>query len=60
VTAGEIASAAERGEPVAAATVIAGPGLLGARRVIWNGRVLTHDPKFGPRRAGRSVSRCGR
>jgi len=33
---GEIASAVERGEPVAVATVIAGPGRLGARRVIWN------------------------
>jgi xanthine dehydrogenase accessory factor len=34
---GEIAAAVERGEPVAVATVIAGPGLLGARRVIWAG-----------------------
>ena len=32
---GEIASAVERGEPVAVATVIAGPGQVGARRVIW-------------------------
>ena len=32
---GEIASAVERGEPVAVATVIAGPGQIGARRVIW-------------------------
>jgi len=31
----EIAEAVERGEPVAVATVIAGPGQLGARRVIW-------------------------
>jgi len=32
---GEIAGAVERGEPVAVATVIAGPGQIGARRVIW-------------------------
>jgi xanthine dehydrogenase accessory factor len=32
---GEIAAAVERGEPVAVATVIAGPGQTGARRVIW-------------------------
>jgi len=32
---GEIAMAVERGEPVAVATVISGPGKIGARRVIW-------------------------
>jgi xanthine dehydrogenase accessory factor len=32
---GEIAGAVERGEPVAVATVISGPGHVGARRVIW-------------------------
>jgi xanthine dehydrogenase accessory factor len=32
---GEIAAAVERGEPVAIATVIGGPGRIGARRVIW-------------------------
>ena len=32
---GEIAAAVERGEQVAVATVIAGPGRVGARRVIW-------------------------
>ena len=32
---GQIAEAVERGEPVAVATVIAGPGQVGARRVIW-------------------------
>ncbi len=32
---GEIAAAVERGEPVAVATVIGGPGQIGARRVIW-------------------------
>ncbi|HEY6294248.1 MAG TPA: XdhC/CoxI family protein [Streptosporangiaceae bacterium] len=36
---GEIAAAVERGEPVAVATVIAGPGQIGARRVIWAGDV---------------------
>jgi xanthine dehydrogenase accessory factor len=34
---GEIAAAVERGEPVAVATVIDGPGKVGARRVIWAG-----------------------
>jgi xanthine dehydrogenase accessory factor len=32
---GEIAAAVQAGEPVAVATVIAGPGKIGARRVIW-------------------------
>jgi xanthine dehydrogenase accessory factor len=32
---GEIHEAAERGEPVAVATIISGPGQVGARRVIW-------------------------
>jgi xanthine dehydrogenase accessory factor len=34
---GEIAAAVERGEPVAVATVVYGPGEVGARRVIWAG-----------------------
>jgi xanthine dehydrogenase accessory factor len=34
---GKIAAAVERGEPVAVATVISGPGQIGARRVIWPG-----------------------
>jgi xanthine dehydrogenase accessory factor len=34
---GEIGVAVERGEPVAVATVISGPGHVGARRVIWAG-----------------------
>ena len=34
---GDIAAAVERGEPVAVATVISGPGQIGARRVIWAG-----------------------
>jgi xanthine dehydrogenase accessory factor len=32
---GDIYEAVERGEPVAVATVISGPGQVGARRVIW-------------------------
>jgi xanthine dehydrogenase accessory factor len=40
---GDIAAAVERGEPVAVATVIAGPGQIGARRVIWAG-----DAEAGP------------
>ena len=46
---GEIAAAVERGEPVAVATVIAGPGQVGARRVIW----------AGSRTPGRRLA-CGR
>jgi xanthine dehydrogenase accessory factor len=34
---GDIAAAVEQGEPVAVATVIAGPGQIGARRVMWAG-----------------------
>jgi xanthine dehydrogenase accessory factor len=40
---GDIAAAVERGEPVAVVTVIAGPGQIGARRVIWGG-----DAQAGP------------
>ena len=32
---GEVAAAIGSGEPVAVATVIAGPGMIGSRRVIW-------------------------
>ena len=32
---GAIGAAVERGEPVAVATVVSGPGRIGARRVIW-------------------------
>jgi xanthine dehydrogenase accessory factor len=32
---GEVARAVRAGQPVAVATVVAGPGLLGSRRVIW-------------------------
>jgi xanthine dehydrogenase accessory factor len=32
---GEIAAAVRSGQPVAAATVVAGPGRVGARRLIW-------------------------
>ncbi len=48
---GEIAAAVERGEPVAVATVIAGPGQVGARRVIWGdaGRAGTGSLGAGER-----------
>jgi xanthine dehydrogenase accessory factor len=39
---GDIATAVERGEPVAVATVIGGPGQVGARRVIWSRPVSDH------------------
>jgi xanthine dehydrogenase accessory factor len=42
---GDIAAAVERGEPVAVATVIAGPGQIGARRVVWAGDIW---PGAGP------------
>ena len=45
---GEVAAAIGRGEPVAVATVIAGPGRIGARRVIW-----------GPDHAGEPRSTLG-
>ncbi len=48
---GEIAAAVERGEPVAVATVIAGPGQVGARRVIWAGD--------GSARAGSAAGEAG-
>src|SRR5215469_5048879 len=32
---GDISEAVERGEPVAVATVISGPGQVGARRIVW-------------------------
>ena len=52
---GEIAAAVERGEPVAVATVIGGPGRVGARRVIWAGDAgagQAGDGSFGDRRGG--------
>jgi xanthine dehydrogenase accessory factor len=32
---GDIAAAVDRGEPVAVATIVSGPGTVGARRVVW-------------------------
>ena len=51
---GEIAAAVERGEPVAVATVISGPGQLGARRVIWAEADIgpDPDPDSGPEAGG--------
>jgi xanthine dehydrogenase accessory factor len=40
---GEIAAAVERGEPVAVVTVLAGPGQVGARRVIWSRDTASAD-----------------
>jgi xanthine dehydrogenase accessory factor len=34
---GEVAAAVRRGDPVAVATVTAGPGHIGTRRVVWGG-----------------------
>jgi xanthine dehydrogenase accessory factor len=41
---GEIAAAVKTGQPVAVATVMAGPGTVGARRVIW---AADHQPADG-------------
>jgi xanthine dehydrogenase accessory factor len=48
---GEIAAAVESGTPVAAATVISGPGQLGARRIVWGaeGRESAGTLGAGPR-----------
>jgi xanthine dehydrogenase accessory factor len=37
---GEVMESIERGEPVAVVTIVAGPGPLGARRVIWPSRAV--------------------
>src|SRR5271165_3784212 len=44
---GELAAAVERGEPVAVATVISGPGHVGARRVIWGDVERASDGSLG-------------
>ncbi|HSZ28867.1 MAG TPA: XdhC family protein, partial [Pseudonocardiaceae bacterium] len=41
---GEVAAAVSRGDPVAVATVIAGPGNVGARRVIWGSDIAVPIP----------------
>jgi xanthine dehydrogenase accessory factor len=60
---GDVAAAVERGEPVAVATVIAGPGQIGARRVIWAGDAEVAGPgpdeAGGPAGAGEGVGRDG-
>jgi xanthine dehydrogenase accessory factor len=52
---GDIAAAVERGEPVAVATVIGGPGQVGARRVIW-GRVAPDQTDTGQTSTGQTGS----
>jgi xanthine dehydrogenase accessory factor len=54
---GDIAAAVERGEPVAVATVIAGPGQIGARRVIWTGDAEVAGS--APDEAGGSAAEAG-
>src|SRR5487761_1072632 len=58
---GDIAAAVERGEPVAVATVISGPGQVGARRVIWgdSGRGMLAPGLTGVRRYGEHGERRG-
>src|ERR1700761_8894159 len=50
---GEIAAAVERGEPVAVATVIDGPGRIGARRIIWADDTATGS--LGPARLDAAI-----
>ena len=49
---GEVAAAVRADEPVAVATVIAGPGQVGARRVIWTAGDAAGDPGGAPGAAG--------
>jgi xanthine dehydrogenase accessory factor len=61
---GDIAAAVERGEPVAVATVIAGPGRIGARRVIWAGDIRPGAGAEGAvadggQEMGRDAWQCG-
>ena len=44
---GDIAAAVDNGEPVAVATVISGPGEIGARRVIWGERTRLSTGTLG-------------
>jgi len=46
---GEIADAVRRGRPVAVATVIEGPGIVGARRIIWQDEHATGTLGAGDR-----------
>jgi xanthine dehydrogenase accessory factor len=46
---GEVAEAVRRGTPVAVATVIEGPGIVGARRIIWEGDEATGTLGAGDR-----------
>jgi xanthine dehydrogenase accessory factor len=46
---GEIADGVRAGRPVAVATVIEGPGIVGARRIIWEGEEATGTLGAGER-----------
>jgi xanthine dehydrogenase accessory factor len=46
---GEIAEDVRQGVPVAVATVIEGPGIVGARRIIWEGQRTAGTLGAGPR-----------
>ena len=56
---GDIAAAVERGEPVAVATVIAGPGQIGARRVIWAGDIRPTAEADGAEADGAEAGSAG-
>ena len=55
---GEVAAAITAGRPVAVATVIAGPGQAGARRVISGDAAGRHAGRRGPARPGRGRRRA--
>jgi xanthine dehydrogenase accessory factor len=61
---GDVAAAIKAGEPVALATVIAGPGKSGARRIIWGGadgaaRTGNGPAPGGPERAATGTLAAG-
>jgi xanthine dehydrogenase accessory factor len=57
---GEIAAAVERGEPVAVATIVSGPGRIGARRAAAAADRVRRGQLHGRRGAGRQVPRLPR
>ena len=56
---GEVAAAIAAGEPVAVATVIEGPGRVGARRVIWAGTEPAGIEPAGTGLAGAGLAGAG-
>jgi xanthine dehydrogenase accessory factor len=57
---GEVAAAVRADQPVAVATVIAGPGRVGARRVIWAAADAADGPGTDGRRSSGTLGSSGR